>query len=180
MAFALPAAKGPTEQGPHDQPAPLPPVEPWHPARRQDHGRDRRDQQQLDDARLRQGHVGTDRIAGRVWAPPRRLVVVEARSGSVVRADRHGPRGVEARHGQPDDHREDDRGEGEVQGLGPSVELGQDLEAADDHLDRVEHGDPDGQPDEAPSIALGPPGEDRQDGDEDADERRDPAMEDVR
>ena len=64
--------------------------------------------------------------------------------------------------------------------LGPGRQLGQDLQPADDDLDREQDRGPRGQPDERRVVALGPPGDDRDDRDDDADDGRDPAMEDVR
>jgi hypothetical protein len=64
--------------------------------------------------------------------------------------------------------------------LRPLRQPGQDLRAADRDLDREEDRRPNGQPDERRMIPLGSPGHDRQDGDDDSDDGRDPAVQDVR
>ena len=120
MALALPAASVPpisvqTTSQPQSRP-----VDAGHPARGEDHRRDRRDEQQLDDPRLRQRDVGADRVAGRPAGSRLDGRFAQARVGSPVRADRGRPGRVVARDGQPDQHREDDRAEGQVERLRPA------------------------------------------------------------
>ena len=57
-----------------------------HLAGREDHRRDRRHEQQLDDPRLRQGDVGADRVAGRSAAPAAVVVGAVGRGRSAVLA----------------------------------------------------------------------------------------------
>ncbi len=67
-----------------------------------------------------------------------------------------------------------------MQRLRPFVESGQDLGATDRDLDREQDSRTDGQADERRVVALGPPRHHRQDHDEEPDQCRHPAMEDVR
>ena len=135
-----------------------------HVARREDHRRHRRDQQQLDDPGLGQRDVGADRVAARRAAPvavasspagrrrrPPGLVATRATRAVVVAGD-----------GEAGQQRPDDRAEREVERLRPLVEPGQDLEPADQRPGPGT-GSPtaDGQPDERRVVALGPPGDDR-------------------
>ena len=90
------------------------------------------------------------------------------------------PGRVVAGDGQAGQHRPDDRAEREMERLGPLGELGQDLRAADDDLDREQDRRSDREADQRRVVALRPPGDDREAEHDDADHGRDPAMEDVR
>ena len=62
----------------------------------------------------------------------------------------------------------------------PVGELGQDLRATDDDLDREQHRGPDREAQQRRVVALCPPGHDRQGEHDETDDARDPAMQDVR
>ena len=72
MALALPAASVPPISVQTDEPRPVAELDAGHLAGREDHRRDGRDEQQLDDPRLGQRDVGADRVAGRPSAPAAR------------------------------------------------------------------------------------------------------------
>ena len=171
----------PADQRPGDAPAPVAPVDAGHPARREDHRRHRRDEQQLDDPRLGQRDIGADPVTGRGWGGrPGRLGALHVRAGrsSCAGADRTGR--VVAGHGQPDEHREDHRAQREVKGLRPCGERGDDLQPADRDLDRIERRGPERKADERRVVPLRPPGDDGERGDDHTHDRRDPAVEHMR
>ena len=123
MAFALPAASVPpisVQKTRPTQSASRPGSGAGHLARGEDHRRHRRDQQQLDDPRLRQRDVGADRVAAWSRAPRGRRPGRRSRPRRSERGGRCADAGrVVARDRQPGQHRPDDRAERQVQGLRP-------------------------------------------------------------
>ena len=140
-----------------------------HAVRGQDHRRHGRDQQQLDDARLREGDVGAhDLAAARVrvvgdgqgqaarlhhrlagllapvaWVPAGRAV-----GGGPGRSAGLAPGVDGGRHEQTPDG----RAEADVKGLGPGGQVGEDLGRADDALDEEQGG---ARPDEQEQRRTG-------------------------
>ncbi len=90
-----------------------------------------------------------------------------------------GPGGEVGHDGQPEQGRPDACPKGDVEGLAPARQLGQDLQPADDHLDRQQDGRQHGQPDDRRVVALGPPGGHSDRHDDHPDDGRDVAVKDL-
>ena len=159
------AARGerPAEHRPEDERAPAGPVDAARAgarqvARREDHRRDRRDEQQLDDPRLGQRDVGADRVAGRPGAARSRPASVAGdpacrRSSTRAR--------VVAGDRQPGQRRPDrpPRARG---GASASTRPSRVRTCAPPITTWIANSDgrADRQPDERRAVALGPPGDD--------------------
>ena len=170
------------DERPQDEPAPLADPEARHVAGGEDHRRDGRDEEELDDPRLGQRDVGPQRVARGRGRAGRSTLAVAGRDTRPGAGNAHGgrhPSGVVGRHGEGAGQGPHGSPEGDVEGLRPGRQLGQDLEPADDRLGEVEDRRGDGQPDDRAVLALGPQGGDRDGGDDEPDDDRDPAVEDV-
>ena len=146
----------PADQRPDRQPRPVAELDPGHLAGREDHRRHRRDEQQLDDPRLRQRDVGADRVGPRPSAQLAGSSPSSPHAGrrsrrSGRRRRRRGPRRVVARRRRAP--------ASAAQMIAPSArwsvwlqpgQVGQDLEPADDRLDREEDRRDEREPDDRP------------------------------
>ena len=124
---------------------------PGHVAGGEDHGRDRRDEQQLDDPGLGQRDVGADRVAGASVGPA--VAVVAGPAAAARRVRRPTPTARPGRRSRRATasaaiSAQIDRAEREVERLGPGGELGQDLERRRRPPGREQDGRAERQPDE--------------------------------
>ena len=171
------------DERPHREPGPVPELDAGYLARREDHRRDGRHEQELDDPRLCQGDIGTDRIGRLEGSRGARCLSVRildrAAGFSGFNGPSRRPGGVVAHRHQTRHVRPDQRPEREVERLAPTGETGQDLYTTDDRLDREEQACRQREPENDGTLALRPPRRGRNDKDDEPDDDRDPAMEDV-